>query len=167
VIITIIVAVDRQNGIGKNNQLPWHLTDDLKHFRRVTMGHHVLMGSKTYQSSQGKMPGRKLIVLSRDPAFQPADAQVARNLEEGIQIARATGEDELFVIGGAMIYALAISKATRMYLTRVDTDANCDVFFPDFDESEWKLIGGERFSAGGKNDWDYEILTMEKVQREG
>jgi dihydrofolate reductase len=165
VIITIIVAVDRQNGIGKNNQLPWHLTDDLKHFRRVTMGHHVLMGSKTYQSSQGKMPGRKLIVLSRDPAFQPADAQVARNLEEGIQIASSAGEDELFVIGGAMVYALAISKATRMYLTRVETDAQCDVFFPNYDESEWKLIHGQHFAAGGKNDWEFEILTMEKVSR--
>jgi dihydrofolate reductase len=165
VIITIIVAVDRQNGIGKNDQLPWHLTDDLKHFRRVTMGHHVLLGSKTYESSKGKMPGRKLIVLSRDSAFQPEDAQVARNLEEGIEIARTAGEDELFIIGGAMVYGLAMPKATRMYLTRVDTDAKCDVFFPAYDESEWKLVNGQHFAAGGKNDWDFEILTIEKVRR--
>jgi dihydrofolate reductase len=164
-IVTLIAAIDQRNGIGKNNQIPWHITDDLKNFRRVTMGHHVLMGSKTYESSEGKMPGRELIVLSRDPAFQPADAKVVRFLEEGIDFAREAGEEELFVIGGAQVYALALPKAERLILTRVDTDAKCDVFFPEIDMREWKLIDGKRFARGGKNDWDFEILTMEKVQR--
>jgi dihydrofolate reductase len=165
VIVTLIAAVDQRNGIGKNNQIPWHITDDLKNFRRVTMGHHVLMGSKTYQSSEGKMPGRKLIVLSRDAAFQPAEAKVVRFLEEGVDFAREAGEEELFVIGGAQVYALSLPKAERLILTRVDTDAKCDVFFPEIDMREWKLIDGQRFAKGGKNDWDFEILTMEKVQR--
>lgn len=161
-ILSIIVALDQRNGIGKNNRLPWHLSDDLKNFRRLTMDHHVLMGSKTYESSKGLMPGRKLIVLSRDVAFQPGDAQVVRFLDEGIELARAAGEEELFVIGGAQVYALAFSKAQRMYLTRVETDAGCDVFFPVYDDREWKLIAGKRFPAGDKNDWSFEILTLEK-----
>ncbi|MEX1071319.1 MAG: dihydrofolate reductase [Anaerolineales bacterium] len=159
----MIAAVDQRNGIGKNNRLPWHLSDDLKNFRRLTMGHHVLMGSKTYEASQGKMPGRKLIVLSRDPAFQPADAQVARFLDQGVELARAAGEEELFIIGGAQVYALAMPMAQRLVLTRVETDARCDVFFPEYDMRAWKLIDGKRFPAGKKNDWGFEILTLEKV----
>lgn len=162
-IITIIAAVDQRGGIGKNNRLPWHLSDDLKNFRRLTMGHHVLLGSKTYESSQGKMPGRKLIVLSRDAAFQPADAQVVRFLDQGIELARAAGEKELFVIGGAQVYDLAMPMAQRMVLTRVETDALCDVFFPEYDMRAWKLIEGKRFAAGEKNDWGFEILTLEKL----
>lgn len=159
-ILTVVVALDRRNGIGKNGRLPWHLTDDLKNFRRLTLGQHVLMGRRTYESAIGLMPKRTLIVLSNDHAFKPADAQVAPSFEAGVELARAAGAEELFVIGGAMIYALALPHAQRMHLTRVDTDANCDVFFPDFDQREWKLEDSSRFAAGGKNDWNFEILTL-------
>jgi dihydrofolate reductase len=161
-IISIIAAVDERRGIGKNNQLPWHLSDDLKHFRRLTMGHHVLMGRKTYQSSQGKMPGRKLIVLSHNLGFQPADALVVTSLDAGIQFARSAGETELFVIGGAQVFAQALPIAQRLYYTEVHADSDADVFFPALDRSQWKEISRQDFPAGPKNDYPFTLLHFER-----
>ncbi len=163
--ISLIAAIDQRGGIGKNGQLPWHLTDDLKNFRRLTMGYHVLMGRKTYQSAEGKMPGRKLIVLSRDSQFHPADAQVVASLGAGIQLARAAGEEELFIIGGAQVFTQALPLADRFYLTRVHTDANCDVFFPQYDDSQWKLVEQRNLVAGGKNDHSFSILVLENKSK--
>jgi dihydrofolate reductase len=162
VIISLVAAVDQRGGIGRDNRLPWHLSDDLKHFRRLTMGHHVLMGRKTYQSAEGKMPGRKLIVLSRDPAFQASDAQVVASLEAGIQLAERAGEQELFVIGGAQVFAQALPLAQRLHLTRVHADAGADVFFPPFDMDEWQIKEQTEFAAGPKNDYPFTILFLEK-----
>lgn len=165
-IISLVAAVDERGGIGRDNQLPWHLSDDLKHFRRLTMGHHVLMGRKTYESAAGKMPGRKLIVLSRNLAFQPADAQVVASLEEGIHLAEQAGEQEFFVIGGAQVFKQALQvgepQVKRLYLTRVHADANADVFFPPFDLADWKIINETVFSAGPKNDHPFTIMHLEK-----
>ncbi len=160
--ISLIAALDQRGGIGKNGRLPWHLRDDLRNFHRLTMSHHVLMGRKTHDSFGGQMPGRKLIVLSRNLEFHPADAQVVTSLDEGIQLARAAGEQELFIIGGAQIFALALPLADRFYLTRVFTDADCDVFFPQYDESLWKLIEQWDFVAGPKNDFAFSISRLEK-----
>lgn len=161
-IISLIAALDARNGIGRGGRLPWHLTDDLKNFRRLTMGHHVLMGRKTYQSAEGKMPGRKLIVLSRDSNFRPTDAQVVASLDAGIQLARAAGETELFIIGGAQVFAQALPIADHFYLTHVHTDADCDVFFPQFDETQWTLIEQKNFIAGGKNDHNFSIREFKR-----
>ncbi len=161
-LISLVAAVDQRGGIGRDNRLPWHLSDDLKHFRRLTMGHHVLMGRKTYQSAAGKMPGRKLIVLSRDLAFQPEDAQVAGSLEAGIDLAKKAGEQELFVIGGAQVFAQALPLAQRLHLTRVHADANADVFFPPFDMDEWRITEQTEFAAGPKNDFPFTIFFLEK-----
>ncbi|MEX2161158.1 MAG: dihydrofolate reductase [Anaerolineales bacterium] len=162
-IIFILAAVDERGGIGRDNRLPWHLSDDLKHFRRLTMGHHVLMGRKTYEGAAGKMPGRKLIVLSRSLSFQPTDAQVAGSLEDGIELARAAGEAELFVIGGAQVFAQALPLAQRLYLTRVHADSGADVFFPALDMADWQVKDQQEFSAGPKNDYSFTILSLEKV----
>lgn len=161
-IISIIAAVDQRGGIGRENRLPWHLSDDLKHFRRLTMGHHVLMGRKTYQSSAGKMPGRKLIVLSRDPNFAAEDARIVSSFVEGVDFARNANEAELFVIGGAQVFAQALPIARRFYLTQVDADSNADIFFPKHDLSEWKELERSEFSAGPKNDHSFSILHLEK-----
>ena len=160
--ISLVAAVDQRGGIGRDNRLPWHLSDDLRHFRRLTMGHHVLMGRKTYQGAEGKMPGRKLIVLSRDPAFQASDAQVVASLEAGIQLAERAGEQELFVIGGAQVFAQALPLAQRLHLTRVHADAGADVFFPPFDMADWRVLKETVFSAGPKNDFPFTILFLEK-----
>jgi dihydrofolate reductase len=167
VLISLIAAVDQKGGIGRDNRLPWHLSDDLKHFRRLTMGrdkhgHHVLMGRKTYQSSQGKMPGRKLIVLTRSADFQALDAQIVSSLDAGIQFARTAGETELFVIGGAQVFAQALPIADRIYYTEVHADANADTFFPPVDRTHWKEISRQDFPAGPKNDYPVTILYLEK-----
>lgn len=162
-LISILAALDERNGIGRGGQLPWHLRDDLRNFRRLTMGHYVLMGRKTYDSFGGLMPGRKLVVLSRDANFHPVGAQVATSLDAGIEIARAGGENEFFVIGGAQVFAHALPLAQRFYLTRVNTNADCDVFFPSFDINQWTLSAQKEFSAGPKNDHDFSIQQLERA----
>jgi dihydrofolate reductase len=164
VIISIVAAVDERGGIGRENRLPWHLSDDLKHFRRLTMGHHVLMGRKTYQSSAGKMPGRKLIVLSRDANFAAEDAHVVPSFDEGVEFARMAGEQELFVIGGAQVFAQALPFAQRFYLTAVYADSGADVFFPKYDKADWKEVTRNEFATGPKNDHAFSILQMERVK---
>jgi dihydrofolate reductase len=161
-IISLIAAVDERGGIGRGGRLPWHLSDDLKNFRALTLGHHVLMGRKTYRSAQGKMPGRKLMVLSRDTDFRADDAITYPDLEAAVAAATAAGEDELFVIGGAQVFAQALPLAARFYLTRVFVDADCDVFFPEFDISEWKLTEQRDFVAGEKNDFGFSILRLDR-----
>jgi dihydrofolate reductase len=162
-IISLIAAVDQKGGIGRDNRLPWHLSDDLKHFRRLTMGHHVLMGRKTYQSSQGKMPGRKLIVLTRSADFTASDAQIVSSLDGGIQLALDAGETELFVIGGAQVFAQALPIAQRLYYTEVHADANADSFFPQLDRAQWREISRQDFPAGPKNDYSFKILNLERT----
>src|SRR3990170_2351219 len=115
--IPLAAAVDQKGGIGRDNRLPWHLSDDLKHFRRLTIGHHVLMGRKTYESSQGKMPGRKLIVLSRSTGLLAPDVKIVSSLEAGIKFAQDAGEAELFIIGGAQVFAQALPFANHIYYT--------------------------------------------------
>lgn len=163
-IISLLAALDDKNGIGRRGTMPWHLTDDLKHFRRLTRGHHVLMGRKTYQTVAGRLPGRSMLVLSRDASFQPTDAQVFADFDAALAAARAAGEQELFVIGGAQIFALALPMAQRFHLTRVHTDADCDVFFPDFDMDEWQVLKQREFAAGGKNEHAFTIYEMARRQ---
>lgn len=160
-IITLVAAVDERGGIGRNGRMPWRLSDDLKHFRALTLGHHVLMGRKTYATVAGKLPGRRLLVLSGDPAFRAEDALVYADFDAAVAAAEA-GEDELFVIGGAQVFARAIPLARRFYLTRVYAIADCDVFFPEFDISQWKLAARQDFAASEKNDYGFSILKMER-----
>ena len=161
-LISLVAAVDQKGGIGRDNRLPWHLSDDLKHFRRLTMGHHVLMGRRTYQSSQGKMPGRKLIVLSRSAGFLAPDAKIVSSLEAGIKFAQDAGETELFVIGGAQVFTQALPLAGHIYYTEVHADASADTFFPEFDRAQWKEIDRLEFPAGPKNDFPFTIISLER-----
>jgi dihydrofolate reductase len=161
-IISLLAAVDERGGIGRNGRMPWRLSDDLKHFRALTLGHHVLMGRKTYATVAGKLAGRKLLVLSRNPAFRADDALVFADFQAAVASAQAAGEDELFVIGGAQLFARALPLAQRFYLTRVYADADCDVFFPEFDLGGWKLTGREDFPAGEKSDYAFSILQLER-----
>ncbi len=161
-LISIVAAVDQKGGIGRDNRLPWHLSDDLKHFRRLTIGHHVLMGRKTYESSQGKMPGRKLIVLSRSTGLLAPDVKIVSSLEAGIKFAQDAGEAELFIIGGAQVFAQALPFANHIYYTEVRADAGADTFFPVFDRSQWKESSRLDFPAGPKNDYPFSILHLEK-----
>lgn len=161
-LISLIAALDERGGIGRDGRMPWRLSDDLKHFRALTLGHHVLMGRKTYATVQGKLPGRGLMVLSRNPTFRAQDGLVFPSFDAAVEAARAANEDELFVIGGEHVFALALPLAQRFHLTRVHTDADCDVFFPAFDVSQWQIVSQQDFPAGEKNDYAFSILRLEK-----
>jgi len=138
VIISLIVAMDEQGGIGKEGQIPWHLSADLKRFKTLTMGHHMIMGRKTCESIGRALPGRTSIVLTRTADSQFPGCLVAGSLAEALALAESRGEGEVFIIGGGEIYAQSLPMADRIYLTRVHVIAGCDVFFPEIDENNWK-----------------------------
>lgn len=149
-IIALIVAVDEQGGIGYRGELPWKLSADLKHFKKLTMGHHLIMGRKTYQSIGKPLPGRTMIVLSRDEGFQAEGCLVAHSLEEGLALAEDRGEDQVFVIGGSSVFQASLPLADELFLTLVHTSVQADTFFPPFDESRWQVIG-ESFQPADEN----------------
>jgi len=136
-IVSLIVAMDETLGIGKNNQIPWHLSNDLKRFKCLTMGHHLIMGRKTCESIGQALPGRTTIVVTRNPEYQFDDGLVAHSLEEAIRLAKERSENETFVIGGGKIFEAAIKFADRIYLTMVHTRLDCDVFFPRYEADDW------------------------------
>jgi dihydrofolate reductase len=136
-ILSMIAALDERGGIGFKNRMPWHLPGDLARFRKLTMGHTLILGRKTYQSIGKPLPGREMIVLSRDPEYRLEGCAVVHSLEDALQRAQSRGENEAFVIGGAEIYRLALPLADRMYLSRLHITSQADAFFPQFDPEEW------------------------------
>jgi dihydrofolate reductase len=150
-IISIIVAVDEGGGIGFQNKMPWHLPADLKRFKTLTMGHHLVMGRKTFQSIGAPLPGRKTIILSRNPDFRAETCQVVKSLHGAIRIAKRAGEKELFVIGGAAVYARALAQADHLYLTRVHSRQEADTFFPGINDVDWIGICSQFHPADDKN----------------
>lgn len=134
--------------IGKDNELPWRLSADLKHFKAITMGKPIVMGRKTFESIGRALPGRKNIVLTREMAFQAAGVEVAHSLDAAIGSAGAT--DEIMIIGGAQLYALALPRAHRLYVTWVVADIDGDTFFPETDWSQWRMTqrSAHQSSAG-------------------
>jgi len=140
-IVSLVAAMDRRRGIGVDNRLPWRLSADLKRFRELTMGHHIVVGRKTFESIiqiGGKpLPGRQMIIVTRDEDYRAEGCDVAHSVEEAIELARGRDESEVFVCGGAQVYAQTIGVADRLYLTLVDAEVEADAFFPEFDESGW------------------------------
>jgi dihydrofolate reductase len=162
--ISLIAAASDNDVIGKDNDLPWHLPDDFRHFKRTTRGHHVLMGRRTWESQHGKpLPHRVNIVVSSQPDYQAPGATLVRSLAEGYEIARAAGEDELFVIGGTRIYAEALEVADRIYLTRVHTQLEGDAHFPPYDPAQWRELDRERHEADPRHAHAFTILTLERI----
>ena len=151
-IISLIVAMDLARGIGKNNGLPWHLSSDLKRFKALTMGHHILMGRKTFESIGRVLPGRTSIVMTRQslvgqtvslpnlPFDQAQQLYFTNSLEQALQIAEANAEQEAFVIGGGEIFRLALPVADRIYLTTIQARLDCDTFFPELNLADWQII---------------------------
>ncbi len=152
--------------IGRDNTLPWRLPDDMRHFMNTTMGKPVLMGRKTFESMKSALPGRTNIVMTRDPSWQREGVKVVADLEAGIELAECQGlidgVDEIMVIGGAEIYALALPRATRLYLTRVHAEPEGDVFFPELELSAWEMIMQKKCYADDGHSCDY---TFENYQR--
>ena len=158
--ISIIAAVSRNNVIGKNNRLPWHLPADLRHFKRMTLGRHLLMGRKTFESLDGPLRGRTIIVISRQRSYAPKGVLTAHSLPDAIRLAE--GEEEVFIAGGAAIYAEALTLADRMYLTLIDHEFEGDTYFPDFDQNDWVLIDRADHEIDQENLYAYSFLTYER-----
>lgn len=144
--LSIIAAIADNRVIGRQNQLPWHLPADLQHFKQITMGKPMIMGRKTWESLPGVLPGREHWVITRDQNYQAKGAQVVHSLETAIQ--QNQHHDEIMLIGGANLYAQAISIAAKMYLTEVHQSPTGDAFFPAFEANEWREVKREIHNNG-------------------
>jgi dihydrofolate reductase len=166
--LSIIAALSSNNVIGRDGDIPWRQSTDLKRLKAMTMGHHILMGRKTYESVGRPLPGRVNVVITRRDDFHPAGVTVVRSFEEAVRVAADAAESEAFIAGGAEIYGLAMHRADRMYLTRVHADVEGDTYFPDFDDvSEWHLTDAEHFEADDKNQYPYSFLTYDRTSGAG
>lgn len=159
--ISIIVAVADNGVIGDKNSLLWHISEDLRNFKRVTTGHPVVMGRNTYLSLGRPLPGRTNVVVSRTAA-RIEGCHVVRSLEEAFALFPA--DEEVFVIGGAQIYAQTIGMADRLYITRVEHDYEGDTSFPVWNRSQWRLVSDERFERGEKYPYPFVIEVYERVK---
>ncbi|HXI11915.1 MAG TPA: dihydrofolate reductase [Thermoanaerobaculia bacterium] len=160
--ISLIVVMEENRVIGRNNELPWKLSPDLRRFRQLTMGHHLLMGRKTFDSIGRPLPGRMTIVITRNNAFHAAGVTVVPSLEDAIKVARDAGDDEIFVAGGGEIFSQAIPLADRMYITLILAAVEGDVHFPDYDPESWTLIASEGPLTDDKSGLSYTFVTYDR-----
>jgi dihydrofolate reductase len=163
--ISLVVAASRNNVIGKDNKLLWHLPNDLKFFKNTTWAMPVIMGRKTFESVDNQpLPGRLNIILTRHPDLIPVDShtQSATTLEEAVNIASQTDAKEVFVCGGGEVYRLALPHAHKVYLTRVDANLQGDAYFPELDPKEWKIFSQLDFPADTKHPYAYSFQVWER-----
>ena len=158
---SIIVATAPDGAIGKNNQLLWHLPADMKFFKEKTMGHHILMGRKTYESIGRPLLGRTTIIITRDKNYKAEGCIVVNSLPEAIEKAKEKGDDEAMITGGAEIYKLAVALADTIYLTEVQGKFEADTFF-NFDKSAWTIKEKKDYKADEKNKFDYSFTILQK-----
>src|SRR5688572_7162142 len=161
--LELVAAIARNGVIGRNGQLPWHLPDDLRHFKALTLGHPVLMGRRTFESIGRALPGRTSIVVSRTLREAPMpDVVLVASLEDAVR--RAGELDQVaFVIGGAVLYAAALPHARVMHLTEVDADVEGDAFFPSFDRTDWKLVREVQHPTDEKHALPFRMCTYERL----
>lgn len=161
--IAIIAAVAENRAIGRDGGLPWRLPVDLARFKRLTWGHHLVLGRRTFEGLGRPLPGRTTLVVSRRrPALAVEGVRFVPSLEAAIEIARDAGESELFVAGGAEIYRLALPFADRLYLTRIAASPKADTFFPPFDPAAWHLVEREEHSADERHAHPFSFQTFER-----
>ncbi|WP_262246934.1 dihydrofolate reductase [Parapedobacter soli] len=159
-LVSAIVAAAENNAIGKDNQLLWHLPNDLRFFKRTTTGHPVIMGRKTYESVGKPLPNRRNIIITRQAEYAVAGAEVVHSVEAAI--GSCPGEPEVFVVGGAEIYRQALPLVERIYLTRVHVSLPGDSFFPELDEREWRLASEENHPADERHAYSYSFRILER-----
>ncbi len=155
--ITIIAAVAKNNALGKDNKLIWHLPADLIRFKKVTSGHHIIMGRKTFESLGKPLPNRTTIIITRNKNYNAEGCVVVNSLNEALQIAKV--DENPFILGGAEIYKQAIKIADILDLTIVHQDFEADVFFPEINKNIWKETSRQDFKANGKNKYNYSFVT--------
>jgi dihydrofolate reductase len=162
--ITGIVAMAKNRVIGKDNRLPWHLPDDLKRFKKITMGHHIIMGRNTYEGlPSGPLPGRVNIVISRTNPVVPEGVKVFSALEQALEWSYREGESEVFVIGGEQLFQAALPMTDKMLITLIDQPVEGDVFFPEWRKSEWEISETEAHPADDKHEYNFAFQTWNRT----
>jgi dihydrofolate reductase len=159
--ISLIVALAENGVIGRDGDLPWRLSADLRRFKSITMGHHIVMGRKTYESINRLLPGRTTVILTRTGDYQVEGAIVADSLDAAI--GKIESDDEVFIIGGAEVYRQSIDAAERLYVTAVQAKVDGDTLFPDIDWRQWRLLEEEPHSADEKNEYDFCFRVYERI----
>jgi dihydrofolate reductase len=160
--ISIIAAMAENGVIGRDGRLPWHLAADLKRFKSLTMGHTLVMGRKTWESIGRPLPGRRMVVVSRQADYRPEGVEVVTSLDDALAIASAAGDEEVFVIGGAEIYQLALPRADRLYMTLVLADVEGDTYFPEVEWDHWQRLDSETHEADRENDHPHVFHVFER-----
>lgn len=157
---SIIVAHSMHRVIGLKNELPWHLPNDLMHFKRITMGHHVVMGRKTFESLPQPLLGRNVIIMTNNKQYSAINCLITQSLAEGITQAKHAGETELFIAGGGQIYQEALPWADKIYCTEVHTDLQGDTHFPQIKKSEWQEVSRITHKADRRHAYAYDFVEL-------
>ncbi|MEE9383017.1 MAG: dihydrofolate reductase [Nannocystaceae bacterium] len=165
--ISIIVAMANNGVIGRNNALPWQLSGDMRFFKATTMGHHVIMGRKTYESIAKPLPGRPTVVVTRDARYRAPGCRVVTSFDQALKLAEEAGDSEVFVAGGAQLYRLALPRAHRLYMTEVDVHADGDTYFPRLERTRWQERSRTVHAADDRNEHAYAfvVLTRDDAHR--
>jgi dihydrofolate reductase len=158
--ISLIVAMAKNRVIGADNKIPWHLPNELKLFKSLTMGHHIVMGRKTYESINRLLPGRTTVVVTRQRDYAAPGAMIAHSVAEAIELSE--GDDEIFVIGGADLFRETLPVADRLYLTIVDAEPRGDVLMPEFDPGTWRETSSEAFLPDEKHAHGYRFSIYDR-----
>lgn len=163
--LSLIVAVAENGVIGREGDLPWRLSDDLRRFKKLTMGHAILMGRKTWESIGRPLPGRQSLVISRQEDYQTEYEKVlvASSVEQALAMAGDCAKDQVFVIGGAQVYAMTLPHADRLLFTRVHAEVEGDVFFPEVDWDRWQLVEEAKHEADDRNDHAFTFQVYQRV----
>jgi len=153
--------MSRNRVIGANGAIPWHLPEELKRFKSVTMGHHIVMGRKTWESIGRRLPGRTTVIVSRQRGYSAPGAKIAHSLDAAVA---ACGDDsEIFVIGGAELYAQALPRANRLYLTTVDAEIPGDTAMPAFDAGDWREVSSMSFATDQRHRYPFRCVVYERI----
>jgi dihydrofolate reductase len=160
--ISCIVAAGKNNVIGKDNDIPWHLPADLQYFKKTTLNHHIIMGRNCFESIGRPLPKRTNIVLTRDPFYIASNCLIAHSITEALAIAKENGAEEAFIIGGGKIYEQSQELWDKLYFTDVDIDTEGDVFFPEIDLEQWNLIQEDIHHPDEKNKYAYNFKIFER-----
>lgn len=166
--ITLVAAVAKNGVIGRDNDMPWRLSSDLKRFKEVTIGKPIIVGRRNHEAIGRPLPGRETIVMTRDRAFKEGGVHVAHDLADAVGLAEALAEelgaDEIICAGGGEIYRLLLPKASRMRLTEIDAEPQGDVFFPEYDPSHWREVFSEEHPAGARDDHAFTYRDLVRVR---
>jgi dihydrofolate reductase len=162
-LISLIVAMARNRVIGVEGKIPWHLPNELKLFKSLTMGHHIVMGRRTYESIGRLLPGRTTVIVTRQRDYDVPGAIVTHSVQEALDACK--GDDEICVIGGAELFRETLSIADRIYLTVVDAEPDGDTFMPDFDPGDWHETRAESFAADEKHAHGYRFTVLDRERR--